>query len=660
VKPQLASTQFRAPFDGWSPAELLAHFQRRDTVRYFPIVDETQTGRAKSDQVLSNRFDLNEEAYELRPGFDWTANPSADVEWLILLHKFYYAAGLGVAFDETKDRRYAEKWAELTDQWIAAVPLDFMPSDVAGRRIQNWISAHYYFVTLNRAPNVSPDFYLRFLDSLRRQVEHLKANLTPARNHRTLELWAIFQAAVVFPEFRDASEWLEFANRELLANAQSDLLSDGVQCELSTDYHHIALRNFLYAIRLAALNGIEMPADLHRLVRRALEFSLYAHKPDGWIPALSDGDTGSFLPLLKQGYELYGDKAMLYVATKGKQGRPPASRSRGFEQSGYYILRSGWGEREPFGDERYLIFDCGPLGAGNHGHLDLLSFEMSAYGQSLIVDPGRFTYHEPPPDSGETNWRALFRGTGYHNTVLVDGKNQTRYEFHKGKFRIKGEAPQHELKAFVSHDGFDYLHGVARSREYEVAHERKIVFLCPDYWLVVDRLLSEAPHDYRQLFHLSERAYGRTSMSVERRTILIDSPRLIIAHAAEPDVAPSIKEGFVSPAYGVKRAAPVVSFARRTAGACYHTVLYPYKADRPEITVERLPVQSGGRPRSETEASALRVTVTAGNESYIDVFLLIHRQSEETYQCGPIHFRGKAMRLRTDSGGRQIQRRLLA
>jgi heparinase II/III-like protein len=659
VKQQPASTLFRAPFDSWSPAELLAHFQRRDAVRYFPIVDETQTSRAKVDQALSNRFDFNEEAYELQPGFDWTANPSADVEWLILLHKFYYAAGLGVAFDETKDRRYAQKWVELTDHWIASVPLDFMPNDVAGRRIQNWISAHYYFVTLNRAPDVSPDFYLRFLDSLRRQIAHLKADLTPARNHRTLELWAIFLTAVVLPEFRDASEWLEFARRELLANAQSDLLSDGVQCELSTDYHHIALRNFLYAIRLAALNGIEMPAELHGLIRRALEFSLYAHKPDGWIPALSDGDTGSFLPLLEQGYELYGDEAMLYVATKGKLGRPPRERSRGFEQSGYYILRSGWGEREPFGDERYLIFDCGPLGAGNHGHLDLLSFEMSAYGQSLIVDPGRFTYHEPPPDSCETNWRALFRGTGYHNTALVDGRNQTRYEFRERKFKVIGEAPQHELKAFVSGDGFDYLHGVARSREYEVTHERKIVFLCPDYWLVVDRLLAEAPHDYQQLFHLSERAYGETSMSVERGTLLIDAPSLVIAQAAEPDVAPSIDEGFVSPAYGVKRPAPVVSFARRAAGACYHTILYPYKTDRPEITVERLPVQSGGRTCPETEASALRVTVTVGAESFNDLFLLIHRKGDEAYQCGSIRFRGGALRLRTDGEGRRLRQHRL-
>jgi hypothetical protein len=148
-------------------------------------------------------------------------------------------------------------------------------------------------------------------------------------------------------------------------------------------------------------------------------------------------------------------------------------------------------------------------------------------------------------------------------------------------------------------------------------------------------------------------------MRVERGTLLIDAPSLVIAQAAEPDVAPSINEGFVSPAYGVKRPAPVVSFARRAAGACYHTILYPYKADRPEITVESLPVQSGGRMCPETEASALRVTVTAGSESFNDLFLLIHRQGDEAYQCGSIRFRGRALRLRTDREGRRLKRHLL-
>lgn len=68
------------------------------------------------------------------------------------------------------------------------------------------------------------------------------------------------------------------------------------------------------------------------------------------------------------------------------------------------------------------MLDCGPR-AGNHGHFDLLSVEVAAFGRSLIVDPGRYTYHE----AGEVNWRGISRHA-MHNTVAVDGRNQTRYE----------------------------------------------------------------------------------------------------------------------------------------------------------------------------------------------------------------------------------------
>lgn len=656
MKPQLASTLFRAPFSAWTPAELLAYFQQRDAVRYFPIVDETQSSRAQADQVLLNCFDFNEEVYELGGDFDWMVNPSADVEWLILLHKFYYATGLGIAYQETKDPRYAEKWIELTDGWIADVPLDFLPSDVAGRRIQNWISAYYFFVRPNRTPCLPPDFHARFLHSLHRQVTHLKANLTPARNHRTLELWAIFFAAIVFPEFNDAAGWLAFARQELLCNAQTDLLTDGVQCELSTDYHHIVLRNFLYVIRLARMNEIKLPEELHRLVRGALEFSLYSHKPDGFIPALSDSDTGSYLQLLKQGHEFYGDETMLYAATKGREGVPPARRSRGFEQSGYYILRSGWGEQEPYEDERYLIFDCGPLGAGNHGHLDLLSFEMAAYGKSLVIDPGRYTYYEPSLEENVINWRVLFRGTSYHNTVVVDGRNQTRYEFHKRKFKIKGNAPEHELKAFVTRDGLDYLHGVARSREYDAAHERRIVFAASEYWLVSDLLLAGEQHDYDLLFHLSDRAHGKTTIAVERETVLIDAPDMVMAQVRDPKVTALMESGFVSPTYGIKWDAPIARFAQRAADACFHTILFPYKTKRPTITVEKLAVFSSGRLCPDAEASASCVTIMRDEQCFKDHFLFVHQPQGKSYQCGEVTFQGAFLYFRKNLAGELLGR----
>ncbi len=629
----------KAPYSTWSAEELLSYFQAREGISYFTVVNEAEVAREKIDNILSNSFTLNEETYWFADHVDWLNNPSTDIEWSIMLHKFYYAVGLGAAFQETRDERYAEKWIELTSSWIDSVPVGFLSSDVTGRRIQNWVFAHYYFVSECQASSVTPEFYLVFLKSLHQQVSYLCQHLTPARNHRTLELYTIFLVAVVFPELKDADYWLRFSMEELVKNIQSDILDDGVHCELSTDYHHIVLRNFLAVRRLAAMNNIVFPQEFDERIKKALVFSVYVHKPDGTIPSLSDGDTGCFLSLLEQGYDLYGSEEMRYVATQGKFGIPPRSRSKAFPSGGYYIMRSGWGETsEDYRDERYLVFDCGDLGAGNHGHLDLLSFEMAAYGQSLIVDPGRYTYDE----SGEINWRVLFRGTSYHNTVLVDGKNQTLYEFHKEKFKIKGPQPGYELKAFISRPGFEYLHGIAKSHEYPITHERKILFLNGDYWIVCDILKARELHTYDQLFHLTAGAENKVSLSSDLGSLKVDAPNLVIIQPVQRSATVALEGGYISPAYGIKQAAPIVKFTQKAAECCFYTVLYPYKKERPSLSVSSLSVLKNDETCTPFIGQHMEIAIETAGRIYRDTIFIANEpgnyRTDNTEINGPVYY----------------------
>ena len=128
---------FEQPLCDFAPAEILAYYQCRSSVEYFPVADSEEVRRDKIDAVLLNRFEFNGESYQFTGDGSWLHNPSPDLEWLIQLHKFYYAVGLGMVFAETADERYAAKWVELASSWIEATPLDFLPSDVAGRRIRN-------------------------------------------------------------------------------------------------------------------------------------------------------------------------------------------------------------------------------------------------------------------------------------------------------------------------------------------------------------------------------------------------------------------------------------------------------------------------------------------------------------------------------------------
>jgi hypothetical protein len=114
--------------------------------------------------------------------------------------------GLGLAFQRSGDARYVQRWATLTGRRLDAQHAGgFIAADVTGRRVQNWIYSLHLVLRRPRPrtrPAATPPSMRRLLESLHEQVEFLCANLTPKRNHRTLELYAIFLAGVAFPEMR--------------------------------------------------------------------------------------------------------------------------------------------------------------------------------------------------------------------------------------------------------------------------------------------------------------------------------------------------------------------------------------------------------------------------------------------------------------------------
>jgi uncharacterized heparinase superfamily protein len=635
------NTLLRAPWRGLSEAALLAHFRSERGVRFEPVIDADECSPARLAGVRAGRFEFNGETHTLPDPISWLHNPSRDVEWHILLHKFYYAVGLAQQWQHDGDGAAVARWVQLVDGWIAQAPPGFIAADVTGRRVQNWI---YSLHALLAAAPLEPAFFGRLLASLHEQVEFLCANLTPKRNHRTLELLAIFLAGVVFPEFERAAAWRELALRETLANVQADLLPDGVHCELSTDYHHLALRNWLQVRKLAADNGHGVPSEFDRALVAALEFSLHVHQPSGLVPSFSDGDVRGFLPLLAQGAALFDRGDMQYVASAGRQGTPPRERVAHFASAGYHVVRSDWASA----DAQHLVFDCGPLGEGNHGHFDTLSFELAAFGRALVVDPGRYTYSE----AGDTNWRVHFRGTAAHNTVCVDGLNQTRYlpkpvkepsRHAQGSVRhkIAGPAPQTTLLESATGTQLTLLHGRCASHEYDAVHERCIVFVDRRYWIVSDWLRAAIEHDYVLNFQLAAQAEPR--LLLLDHGLRADSEGLTIAQPRRAGQHTRVEAGWVSPRYGHKLAAPALRTHMRARAADFDTVLLPRQGDIAALHVSDLPAHAATGGASST---ALRIDTGDAVDGWFHA-----RGAEGPWCIGDWQFSGRWLHWRCDRNG---------
>jgi hypothetical protein len=326
--------------------------------------------------------------------------------------------------------------------------------------------------------------------------------------------------------------------------------------------------------------GVSLSEEFDARLGRVMDFALHCRRPDGEIPALSDADSGSYAELLELAADLLDRPDLRWAATAGRVGAPPEERNVSFPDGGYFVQRSGWGEGPvPSAGERFGIFDCGPLGEGGHGHYDLLSVELAAGGGPLVLDPGRFTYHE-----GEPNLRHWFKGTAAHNTVLVDGRDQT--EYHRRKPR--GPIASGRFLGRLAVEGLDVLWGEATTPRYDAVHRRRVIFVAGEYWIVEDRLRAETPHRYDQRWHLAPAPAGAVTVVDDPEWPLVRAPGVALAFA--PGVRLAVEPGWYAPRYGIREAAPVVSAALDGArDAALITLVMPRPAGRrlPALRVER-------------------------------------------------------------------------
>src|SRR5690606_32758000 len=96
----------------------------------------------------------------------------------------------------------------------------------------------------------------------------------------------------------------------------------------------------------------------------------------------------------------------------------PAPPRLTFPAGGHYLLGSDFDTAR----EVRIAIDCAPLGylsIAAHGHADALAFTLSVAGHELLIDPGTYAYHT------QKTWRDYFRGTLAHNTVRIDGEDQS-------------------------------------------------------------------------------------------------------------------------------------------------------------------------------------------------------------------------------------------
>lgn len=379
-----------------------------------------------------------------------------------------------------------------------------------------------------------------------------------ANNHLFGEYMGLFVASLNWPCWEESRRWAALAQAGLEEEAIRQNYADGVNKEQAIYYQHEVMDMMLICHLVAAANGISFSAAFMQRLERLADFVHSLMDVNGNIPMIGDADDAemvriAYAPDWNRYRSLLCSCALLFgrADLKAKAGNFDAKNAllfgeagvelwqelsgagtdtprREFPQGGYWVLGDQFGRP----NEVRAVVDAAPLGylsIAAHGHADALSLMLSVGGMPFLIDPGTFAYHT------QKKWRDYFRGTSAHNTVRIDGQDQSVIGGNfmwlaKAKANCEQWSSDEGCDQFVgSHDGYMRLGD-------PVLHRRTIDFdKTARVFTVIDEVSCQATHEVELFWHFAPGC--SVSLSAKQVTASHGAQRLLMDFYGDESVA---------------------------------------------------------------------------------------------------------------------------
>ena len=262
-----------------------------------------------------------------------------------------------------------------------------------------------------------------------------------------------------------------------------------------------------------------------------------------------------------------------------------------FPESGFYFMKH---------QDAYMAISANPVGLkgkGNHKHNDVLSFDLFVHGKSYIVDPGSYVY------TSDINARNLFRSTSYHNTIMIDETEINPFE-NDNVFQMDEKAKPF-VRTWISEANFCYFEGLHfgyTRLSNPMIHERHIFFSkTKTAWLIQDLVYPDTSGSIKEIndngakhnivinFHYApmelKKYYAKKPViqlsemdnyqdyfplflknngnipTFEAKAFEDDKSLVLQILDSPQPIQKDISPGWVSPSYGIRVEAPILSFS---------------------------------------------------------------------------------------------------
>lgn len=400
-------------------------FKNRDLNWRYPLLKlEKSLPAATSVEYSRNQFSFLNLHRKFKNGIDWN-DKSYGKLWLYNLNYFEFLHIPNITSEE--GLRLIRDFILKTDSLKDGLE----PFPISLRAI-HWIK----FLTYNRVHDkeIDQSLYNQLWILVNNREYHLLGN------HLLENGFGLLFGAYYFNDERLYKKAKGIIKKEL----KEQVLSDGAHFELSPMYHQLMLYRVLDCYNLLK-NNLHFDKELLVLLGEKSRIML------GWLKKMTfqNGD----IPLLNDSAFGVAPSTSQIMSYGSRLGLSPTTQD--LKDCGY----------RKYETPRYeLVLDVGKIAPDympGHAHSDTLSFVLYVDRKPIIVDTGISTYEKNAK-------RQLERSTRSHNTVRVDGKDQSEVW---GGFRVARRAYPNLLKdsngiIVASHTGYQKI-GARHTRTFE-------------------------------------------------------------------------------------------------------------------------------------------------------------------------------------------------
>ncbi len=472
------------------------------------------------DPVSGKRLDSNKHWSEISDDDD------LDIKFIWEASRFSMVYALVRAHAATREEKFAEAFWTLIESWAETNPPNAGPNWMDGQeaalRLMAWTFGYDRFLD---SPSSTPERIAQFTVLVAAHAERIYKNIAYAisthSNHTISEAFGLWLVGLLFPELKDAEKYRLLGRRLLEREAVAQIFLDGSYSMYSLNYHRFILQIYLYALRLGELSQSPLSPLVFDRIAASIDYisqlidpetgqmPVYGSNDGALVLPLNNCDFTDYRPLLQLGvyatkkqfffepgpwdedlFWLYGDQAISRVdrsAGEAEALREGDETSRtSFPYGGMYLLH---------GTDSKAVLRCTDFHS-RPSHADQLHVDLWWHGVNIACDAGTYLY------SGKDRWRNGLAHTAVHNTVTVDGQDQmkmlTRFTWTNWS---RGTVLQHNADTWRGEqDGYQRLAD-------PVSHQRTVMSLERDRWLVLDHLKGRQKHHYSLHWLLSDVPY---------------------------------------------------------------------------------------------------------------------------------------------------------